>query len=478
MFKKITVFACTLVCFISFSQEQVSTFSVDLKKNDGVYQIVDNKTKETTLFFIGENELKLIRMDSKMQFMDSLSIKRPDTKIYKQIIGDNGNAEHPTLYFSSSRKEKITAQSYNFLDKKSTSQFYDLKFKNEIFLKAYSKNNKLYLLSVPEDSNILKLHLFDETGKMTEKAIDLSSISFQLSDFTTATFYDVLNEGFLAFDPAFTLQDVNQNDFNSLVQAGKKRKCYFRENQFIITIDTNVDNTQIITIDLNNFTANEKYIEKPLFENTPNEKLNSNSYLIDNLIYQIKCTNSILKICIKDFNNNLVNEYSVYGDNPIPFKNTSLYKLTGDDTEIKTVNKTSDFIRKTYNNYCGLSCSDYKGNIFVTIGGVGNIQQGSGAVTAGMFGALGSILYSVLTYSNVESLNPYSNRLGVYTNCIFDKSGKPVSGTPILAIDKLRTFASQSSKNKSQTIFKIDTNYFLGYYDLKSKSYLINKFQE
>ena len=80
MYKQSILLALLLYSIISFSQEIVNSTHVALKKGKSVFQIVNNSTKETTLFVSDKEKVKAIRLNSEMQIMDSLSTVRLNPK--------------------------------------------------------------------------------------------------------------------------------------------------------------------------------------------------------------------------------------------------------------------------------------------------------------------------------------------------------------------------------------------------------------
>jgi hypothetical protein len=448
-----------------------------------IYQIVDNVSKEVTLFFIERKKTKLVQLDTKMQYLDSMTVESPDIES-NQILGDNGNSKNPKLYFYSSDTKKISSQTCDFVTKKPVVQTYSVDLKKEIIIKSYFQNGNLYVFSVSKGSSIIKIYTIDSSDKITEKSIDLQKFTFQLLDLTSSNLYEVLRENLSSFERNFSLQSINTSNLNTLTDVAKRKKCYFKDNKFIMTFDTSNVYTQIITIDINSGECSEKLIIKPDIQDDESDDLVSNSFLLDNLIYQIKCSKTIMKIAIKDLNHKLVSSYTIIGDSPISFTNSPMTYLNGISNTTETLDKTSDFIKKTKRSNCGISCFNFNGNTIVTFGGVSEQyqpqnQEGLTAVTV-MFGIVGALTYMALTHtatSNPDFINPYKNRLAVYTTCMFDNFGKPGTGkTPTLAINELRNYVSQIKVSQHRNVFNIDDLYFFGDFEARLNKFIIKKF--
>lgn len=79
----------------------------------------------------------------------------------------------------------------------------------------------------------------------------------------------------------------------------------------------------------------------------------------------------------------------------------------------------------------------------------------------------------------MENFNSYTNRKVVKIEGLFDKEGNNIKGElQPLAFDKIRTFFDKNTDVSSQTLFKINDFYYLGYYDNKTKEYTIRKFAD
>lgn len=70
----------------SFSQTLVSSIPLEMKKNRDVFQIVNESRKEVTLFLSDKTSINAVRLDDKIQIIDSLSTTRPEKK-YSEMIG-------------------------------------------------------------------------------------------------------------------------------------------------------------------------------------------------------------------------------------------------------------------------------------------------------------------------------------------------------------------------------------------------------
>lgn len=479
MLKKILLASMFLNGLISFSQEIVNATPVELKKNRDIFQTVNNDKKDVTLFVSDKVKVKAIHLSEKMEIVDSLSTERPNTKTYTNMIGYNITNNNTRLFWASNDYENIFAQLYDFNSRTTITKEYTLVLKNEKVLQKFSENENFYILTVLKNSNKFKLYVFDNEDNYKEKIIALDGFHFFTSDYKRSDLYGVLGENLLPFEAPFSLRNINVENPTSLTDAAKQRKCYFSNKQILITIDTNVDYTQAILIDLKKFTAVEKMVKKQFLVGDPTF-LNSNSFYFENKLYQIKSSSDLLHFTIKDLENNLLKEYIVNSTTPIDFKNSEIYQEGGDFGGGKrTLETTSQFIRKINNLNSGISCYHIGQNTLITFGGVSAVQQSTGQIALGQFGLIGTLVSAAMYNPTMESFNSYSNRKVVKIEGLFDNDGNHIKGElQPLAFDKIRTFFDKNNDVSSQTLFRMSDYYYLGYYDNKTKQYIIRKFAD
>lgn len=86
---------------------------------------------------------------------------------------------------------------------------------------------------------------------------------------------------------------------------------------------------------------------------------------------------------------------------------------------------------------------------------------------------------SAISNPTLNSFNAYSNKKVVYMSGLFDKDNNHIKGDiDALAFDKIRTFFDYKKDVSLPTLYKMDTNYFFGYYDDTTKEYTIRKFTD
>ncbi|PAM95855.1 hypothetical protein B4N84_04725 [Flavobacterium sp. IR1] len=477
MFKKLLFTSLFLINLISYAQNSVLVTPLELKNNRNVFQTVNAEKKEVTLFISDKEKIKALQLNENFQIKDSISELRPDKK-YTEIIGYNIKNDNTRLYWSSNDRKKILSQLYDFESHKTSTTEHELALNKEKVVQEFSSKDNFYILTILKNSNIFNLHIFDKEGRYMVKSIDLSSFHFFRYGYTKTNLSGVFEENLLPFENSYSLQNINADTPASLANTAKKRKCYFTNNQIIITLDKNVDYTQVIIIDLENYTAQEKIVQKHTIPADDRSFQNSNSFFFNDKLLQIKSSSNLLYFTIKDLDNNIIKEYTANATTPIDFKNSQIYQEGGDFGGKRILEKSSQFIRKVNNLHSGISCYYIGENMLVTLGGISETHQTTGQlILASQFGLIGGLLATTVFNPTMQSFNSYENKKVVKIEGLFDKEGNHVEGELApLAFDKIRTIFDNYKDVSSQTIFKVENTYYLGYYDNQTKNYIIRSF--
>lgn len=469
-----------LLSLFTFAQEIVNSTPLMLKKRKEIFQIVDQKNSEVDLFTVDDQKIKLIRLNATMQIIDSLSNVKPNKKVYRRMIGNTGSSLSPTLFWASSDYKKIAVQQFDLNSKNVKLNEIDLPLTNERYLQCFSLKSFFYIMTIVKDSDLLKLYAFDPSGKLEIKLLDASQIKFYGNDYFLKNLFDILKSNLLPFEAPFSLRKIESEIPISLVQSANKRKCYYNEDQITITIDMNDGFTQLIFINLHNYSVSEKTIAKPKIkwdgEGIPN--FNSNSFLINDKLIQIKSSSDKFILTLKDLEEKLIKEYTITKDTEIGFKNTDIVQTGGDFNGTRVLEKSSQFIRKVNNLNSGISYYRIGNKSLVTLGSVSEQQQSAMAM-GGMFGAAGAILAAAFNNSTLDSYDDYARRKVIKVDCLFDENFNHLPGVvPTLAFDKIRDFLAKEDDFSLKTIFRLNEFYYLGYYDEDSKNYNIRKFTD
>jgi hypothetical protein len=133
------------ICFISFfdveSQEFSGMFSAKINEKDASYSAVDNSTSDVTVFFVNRSKAKVILLDSKTTFQDSLSAK--SITEYKKLVRQNIYDKTAKLVFANNDFSSFLIQNFDF------KTIY--KLDANYYLGYYNKANKNYSIRKFQD---------------------------------------------------------------------------------------------------------------------------------------------------------------------------------------------------------------------------------------------------------------------------------------------------------------------------------------
>jgi hypothetical protein len=474
MFKNTLMLLAAVCSLQAFAQEVVGNVPMNLKKDRDVFQIVDQDAKKITLFVSDKNDVKALKLNDDMKIIDSISTTRPEKK-YANMIGYNHSDSGYRLFWASNDREEIFTQSYDFGKHTTVSASFSLPYKGERLIQEFSANGKFYILTVLKNSNTVKLYTFQPDGSKDEKTLDLTGFRFYTVAYERTTFSDFFGNG------QAPMVKITPESPTSLVTSSAKSKLYTSGNKAIMTFDRNFDYTQMVVLDLENFTASEKFIKKPYMSFVDRYDLNSASFLIDDKLFQVKISSEKMILTIKDLEDKLLKEYMTLGNATMDFKNTDIIQENDGSKHTRILDNTSQFVRKINNMNLGVSAYKLDGNYLVTIGCVSDLQPSTSAIIMGgvIGGAAGSLIAAAISNPTMDNFNAYDNRKIVYINCLFDSNAKHVKGeVKPLAFDKIKVFLETNKTRTSETLFKFDGGYFLGAYHTDNKKYLLRKFNE
>lgn len=447
----------------SFGQVLLSTQPLELKKSSDYHQILSavNLQNQVYTFASDKEKIKLFKYNSALFFTDSLNITRPE-KSYVSMTGYSfDEIGNPYLYWASEDFMKIQSIYFDIQKRTNASNFYTFQFKNESLLNTFSENNSFYLLSSFDKEPMLKLYIFKD-GKKEEKILDFSSYKLQNETGKTRTFNQLLNEN--------PMEMIDTKSLNPLFYGVNKSKIYVFQNSIIITFDS-LSQTQVFEIDLNNYSITEKIIPQQILTAVGK----SNSFFHNDILYQLKLNEQELAIAATNFKSlEKIKSYSVNQNTQIDFKNSPLYIQTGTD-KAREIKDTKKFLKRLNRCSVGLSIYDTPNGNLITVGGVrdasstGNIILG---VTAGI------AMVSVGTYTDTGNLFEGTDMQSIYFEGLFDKNfehKKIQQGK--LAVDYISQFINEN-RISFQNVFPYKDYFILGYYDAKSKQYIMRKFED
>jgi len=501
-----------LISFKISSQELL--FEKEIKLRSTFFTQIDNKSfpilnktnNETGLFLIDRKEIKSYLFNENYILINTFSTNTPKAK-YRILLGNTYKDNNYHLIFTNEKKNRFLKKTINILDKKSRYSELDIKFKKETYLESISYNDKFYIITIKRGKSILYIYEIDGDKYGKVGTIDLSEHQFTKN---SKSLNYILTHTTSALRDNVLLKKIDNKNPNSVDITSFANKMYCYDNTIFITLDVFNDLTKIISIDLNSFDYEVKDYHLPNINCELG--LRSNSYLLKDNIYQVSGCKNELYFSVSSLNDGTkLKEWHINKNEAISFKNTPFIQLGGafkKNEKYKELKDTEHFLRKIDDGNIGISAYELNNNIEITIGGYKKMQTkqiisalaiSGGIVAGGLLNVNNSndmnCFYNPTNYcfnnyfyctnmynNNSMSYNSSHNFNNAHARSIFFKSLFNENIENIKgemnenAFDKIWMYVAERNKLSTMTVFKVEKDYILGYYNTKEKKYYLYKF--
>ncbi|MFA9191970.1 hypothetical protein AAGV28_11385 [Flavobacterium sp. FZUC8N2.13] len=332
----------------------------------------------------------------------------------------------------------------------------------EVVVTTFQMNNSFHILAQHRIMQTLIVYSFEEP-KVAKKVFDLSSFTFQDKNGKMQNFNSLTN--------AYPIEKMDVNDYNLLDKTAQKSKVYIQNNHIVLTLDYSPKNTQAFDLNLENGYLSEKNFPQSVLQDA---KKKSNSFYHRGKLYQINVSESELSLDIKDFNSGeTLKKTRVLNESDQEFKNIPLF-IQKDSRKPKDIKKPKQFLQHLNDLDVGLTVYNTKRKTYISIGGIPMAENKENLFQANA--SYNSFLYD--EFSDIDFAPIYHFKYA-YFESILDQNLELVAReeTP-LAIDKLHYFVNTTKKTTLTSVLKYKDYYILGYYDKKSKQYIMRKFTD
>jgi hypothetical protein len=476
--KKILFVLLLLVSSTSNSQELVKELKIKLGLKTDAFQIVEEQKKQIAFFFSDKKSISTVRFNDNFNVIDSIAVSRP-SKEYDAIVGYSITDNKYFAYWSD--RKKMLAQCFDFDTKQVSSKIFPLEFGDEKVIKKITVNDVFYIITILKNSSVLNFYVYNN-NTFEKKIIDLSAKRFLGFDNKTALLWDIIDRG-TALEPSLFFQNISNESPPSLVFSSCKRKVYTPGNNIVFTIDISKRFTQLISINLTDFSFFQKSYNQPFVEENLNGSgVDSNSFFTDNKLIQMKLNTEKMLLSIKDLEGNELKSFEILDGKEIAFKNSEIIQENKNIKSTRVLDNSSQLLRKIYYQNPSISCYSFNNKKYLSIGSVSDPENGNANILmiGGMYGFVGALIAVAITSNySMDNLNSYKGRKVVYINCLFDSDFNHVNGElKKLAFDELRLFADNNNKLLSQAVFKLNSNLYFGGYDDKKGTYSFYQFKD
>ncbi|MFC4816434.1 hypothetical protein [Flavobacterium sp. GCM10023249] len=454
---------------ISLSQEKINTFSYEINKPKNVVTLTDDINEKVVFIYNYKTQIDFLLFDDTMSPKGKISesFAEKENRFYL------GYSFSDNLYYTYWAKDNtIEVKELDFATNTVKTSQIDLISENKGKVISYlSENGKCYILSSSKGSNLLTIFVLEKNAAI-QKTVDLKDMKFLNSDGGFANFNDICWEGNGAFyKDGFRV--MSNNTFPSLVSSTQKKKIFLKDDVLTLCFDYNSNFTQTLSINLKDFSASQKVFNKQ-FVTTDNQlaTIDSNSYIINNHVFQIKTIEGKIYLSIKDAENNEVKNILYQIDNFGTTYNSDLTEEIGSITKKTILEKPNQFVRRVNRQNPSISGYFENDKYHITLGGVSYPQQNSGAFIGGAFGGLIGGIVGALVAGNTSNLeiNSYANKIVVHTKIIFDSNFNHVAEkAQDSKLENLRKYIETQKDQEFQLVYSLKNKLYLTSYNKELK---------
>ena len=476
----------TQIFFSLSAQDQVYRTEIKLESGIGVNReilpIVSSDTFQ--LIFLDRNSVQVLELDQHFYEISKYSMMRDYTN--SNLLGYSLGEDGIHLFLADSKMRKFSIETLKPGGSKSTVQTFYFPHKKERFLQAFNYKNKFFLLSVKKFSSELSLYEFEGDYLIGEKTIDLSD-----HNFSSHSYPDLYSNvtGIEGYGTALKMAVVNTNEPISLELASDPSKLYVREGEIVITIDNELSNTKIITIDIDTYDHKYQMVNHESLNCGNALNIVSNSFLQDNKLFQVKACNSRLNLMVKDLETNETikvfqleeDDNSLMNSPAIQLGGTSLYTSPTDHE----MNNFKAVLRKISKSDVGVAVNLLDQEYLLTIGGHLEVKNIASRLHAPVGGGTVSTPYGSVS---LPSYNPtmVSFNGSKYSRTVYFKSilnqltlDHQSGEAPDSSFDIINEFEINLQNDlEINTLFRINHNYLYGVYDKKKQVFVLYQFPE
>lgn len=350
---------------------------------------------------------------------------------FKNFLGYSITGDEYTIFFSNNGKSKFGILKVNFKTKSVINKQMSFKLSKEKYVQSISFKGKFYLLSVSSKPSQLHFYTFtNDVSPSGKNSIDFSFVDKRGKDGYAATAKKLMTGKEFGKPLKNTIVKIDNATPNSIEVASNKNKLYILKDKFLFTFDHEKEKTKIVTVDPNDFSAENSSIEKPFING---EYLKHNSYVHDGKLFQLKCSYGHMKLTIKDLlSKKTIKEIVLSKSDSITFKNSAVLqeRVGGIYAGKREFEKTSKFLRKISQG--DLSIIAYKVNdkYELTIGSKKVVKSGGAPV---MMPGLGAAPIAIGTASfpfnpTMLAYSSYASSKSVRIECLFDSDFNHIDG--------------------------------------------------
>ncbi len=431
------------------------------------YPMVNQETKETVFLLQDKSDIQVISLDSNFKLKESFSIekvKNPFTKILNYLAIGNTY----TVFFSTERGDKLLMKRIHLDTKKVEDKEFELRKKGEMYLESAVVGDRLYVLFLDKVTSDLHYYMFSDSNLVKENTIPLSKYVFDEKG--NSLYKTVKQSKYSPYTPYIKTElhitKIENTHPNTLEYASSLAKLYFSKDKLLITVNNSADATKLVQIDLLKDIASFESIPFSSVYCDPASTQQSNSFILDGILYQITACKEHLVYGMYDYTSKqLLKEYRINATADFTQKNTEYIQHNTDTNPnnmvVRTLSNTEQVLRKL--QHLKIAIAPYKSpnnDIILTVGAYKERKKGGGPFLITMVDLSYAVFKSVFFKTVLE-----------------DSTFKHLAEAPTeVVFDRIKEYMDTTRHMYAKTSFWIGEDYYYAYYQRLEKKYYIIKF--
>jgi hypothetical protein len=471
---KYSILAC--LCFVgTFSglsaQNLVFQKGIALKASTWTegkaLSVLNSADSSTSLFLIDNSSIRGLLVDKHLLTIDSLDSARPGSH---RLAGSSQEEGNYSLYFSSSDHTEYSVATFDYAHRavgKHTVKLPDLK-KDE-YAGAVGYRNWFFVFSVVKKTSTLRVYRIDGAGQYTDYRYDFQEGNFgpEKGD----KLYDVFK--------TTTLHVIDNEVSNIIERTQYRNKLYCAGDNLFITLDNQLYQTWVITLDLPRMAATLVSYDQAKLDYGTTMTGSSASYIHRGVLYQLKLCPQDMVLQLHDLaTGKKIRSFRATDKEEISFLNTPIIlskseRVAGSGS--RELSETSQFLRKASKGGLGLCAWTTPAGIEVT---VGCYQENT--VDSTPFSMLPGIPDRVVQtkvrensplahtfsravhFKSLLNSSTYEHQSGVLGRNVFDRMGEFMEGL--------------DGQTGAELVLRRNQYCLLGYYHMGEERYMIRYF--
>ena len=275
---------------------------------------------------------------------------------------------------------------------------------------------------------------------------------------------------------------------NTIDRTSNENKLYHNGDKVYITFEDEEVQTIVNTIDLNELKLETRSFKYP--KGKIDELKNYNSFIYGDNFFHIGSSRDEMIFQVKDFSNNVIQEYYVDKESDITFKNSPIIQDgSAYSSGKRNLEETKQYLRKITSGNIGLAIHEESGSYQISLGSYKQIQSGGGM---GGFGAMGGMAMggTNMAIGNgmtifVPAYNPafasyggYGHSKAVFVNGLFDSNFNHIKDGEIIdnIFDRIKYYEDELKWDTASDVFIHNDVTYFSFWDSKNQQYNLLRF--